>query len=131
MRKGHTICGEDSRNCPLYGKEGINEPEKCPVYRLFLLFGRKWALHLLQEFFINKKSLHFNELQVALPWITPKMISKRLTELATEGIIKRKVYSRRGPPTVEYFLTEKGQYLNKLLKEAKGWCMRWERVSSP
>jgi len=56
------------------------------------------------------------------------MISKRLTELTAEGIIKRKVYSRKTPPSVEYFLTKKGENLGKMLKEAKGWCMRWEKL---
>ena len=49
----------------------------------------------------------FNQIQKAIPDISPKVLSDTLKNLETDGIIKRIVYGEV-PPRVEYSLTKLG-----------------------
>lgn len=124
----HTLCGEKGEYCPIYGIRCGSDIERCPVYRTFRIIGRKWALQIMQEFFVNKGVRRFNEIQSSLHWITPKIISKRLKEMEVEGLIQRKVFPDNIPVRVEYSLTEKGKELSGVIKRARKWGMKWEVV---
>jgi len=124
----HTRCGVKGEYCPIYGTKCGSDVERCPVYRTFRIMGKKWTLQILQEFFVNKGVRRFNEIQGSLYWITPKVLSKRLKEMETEGLIQRKVFSDNIPVRVEYSLTEKGMGLDEVIKKAKDWGMKWEVV---
>lgn len=124
----YTRCGERGELCPIYGFECGSDIERCPVYRTFRIIGKKWALQILQEFFVNNGSRRFNEIQNSLYWITPRVISKRLKEMDDEDLIERRVFSDRSPIKVEYMLTEKGRELNGIIKKAREWGMKWQVV---
>lgn len=126
--KPHTLCGEEGECCPVYGIECGSEIEKCPVYRTFRIVGKKWSLQIIQEFCVNGGERRFSEIQHSLPWITPKVLSKRLKEMQAKEILHREVFSDEFPVGVEYSLTEKGKGLKKVIKEAKQWGMKWEVV---
>lgn len=122
----HTRCGAKGKYCPIYGTTCGSDIEICPVYRTFHIMGKKWALQILQEFFVNDGTRRFNEIQNSLYWITPKVISKRLKDMGVEGLIQRRVYSDSTPVRVEYSLTRKGQELSDVIKKARDWGMKWE-----
>jgi DNA-binding HxlR family transcriptional regulator len=124
----HTRCGAKGENCPIYGIKCGSEIEICPIYRTFRIIGKKWALQILQEFFVNKGKRRFNQIQKSLYWITPKVLSKRLREMEAEGLIRRKIFLDKIPVRVEYKLTKKGEGLDEVIKEAKKWGMKWEVV---
>ena len=124
----HTLCGENGEYCPIYGIKCGSDIERCPVYRTFRIIGRKWALQILQEFFVNNGVRRFNEIQKSLKWITPRVMSKRLKEMEDEELITRRVFSDKSPIRVEYTLTDKGRGLEGVIQTAIKWGKEWEIV---
>ena len=129
-QKKHTLCGRDGEYCPIYGIKCGSNIEICPVYRTFRIIGKKWALQILQEFFVNGGVRRFNEIQRSLEWITPRVISKRLKEMEEENMIVRMVFSDKSPIRVEYSLTEKGKELEGVIQTAVKWGGEWEVVDA-
>lgn len=123
----YTRCGEKGENCPIYGKKCSFNIDICPVYRAFHIIGKKWSLQILQEICINNGKRRFNDIRRSLYWITPRILSKRLREMEKEGLIKRQL-SNEIPTRVEYALTKKGAELERVIKEAREWGMKWEVV---
>jgi len=63
----------------------------------------------------------FAELRRAIPGISERMLSDRLTELADHGLVTREVLD--GPPLgVSYRLTPAGMALNPALGELTRWA---------
>jgi DNA-binding HxlR family transcriptional regulator len=92
--------------------------------RVFTLLGKRWSgviLGLLLEGPAN-----FAVLARAIPGISERMLSDRLTELAEAGILDRKVVP--GPPLrVIYRLTDKGRALGPGLLKLGEWAERYMR----
>jgi DNA-binding HxlR family transcriptional regulator len=84
---------------------------------LFVLNG-KWKLPLI--FTLLEKSRRFNEIQQAVPGITPKILSKELKDLEENGFVKRNVYPTT-PVTVIYEITAYSHTLKSVLSELKLW----------
>jgi DNA-binding HxlR family transcriptional regulator len=60
--------------------------------------------------------------------ITPRMLTRQLRELETDGIVHRHVYPVV-PPKVEYSLTDLGRRLGPLLTELRAWGERYRARS--
>jgi DNA-binding HxlR family transcriptional regulator len=66
----------------------------------------------------------FNEILDQLEVVSDRMLSERLKELESEGIVTRRVLP--DPPVrVEYSLTEKGRELAPIIREMERWSLRW------
>jgi DNA-binding HxlR family transcriptional regulator len=88
----------------------------------FGLLGKRWSgviLGLLLE-----GPARFAVLARAIPGISERMLSDRLTELAATGIIEREVLSGR-PIGVVYRLTAKGRALEPGLLKLGEWAERY------
>lgn len=68
-----------------------------------------------------ENGLRFNQIQRDLDWITPKVLTQRLRELAKQGIVTRTVDGSNIPPKVWYKLTEKGEGLRETLTSMQKW----------
>lgn len=79
--------------------------------------GGKWKLVLISM--MREGSFRFNEL-VKLAEITPRILSKELSELEMNGLVERTVLDTR-PVTVEYKLTPYSKTLSKLVNEMHDW----------
>ncbi len=92
--------------------------------RAFTLLGKRWSgviLGLLLE-----GPAHFAVLARAIPGISERMLSDRLTELAEAGILEREVIP--GPPLgVVYRLTGKGRALGPGLLKLGEWAELYMR----
>ncbi len=89
----------------------------CAVKIAIEAIGGKWKgiiLHYLNE------TKRFNELQKAIPNISQRMLTKQLRQLATDGLVFRKVYAEV-PPKVEYSLTDFGRTLQPILSVLEIW----------
>ncbi len=97
--------------------------EQCPVFIAARILGKKWAILILQEMMMPEAEdgLRFSEIQRHLDWITPKVLSKRLKELVSEGILNRHVDSSVIPPRVTYTLTDKGLALKEIIVLMQQW----------
>lgn len=62
----------------------------------------------------------FGELHRAMPGITPRMLTRQLRELESDGLVRRTVYPEV-PPKVEYSLTEVGASLRDIAERLERW----------
>lgn len=70
----------------------------------------------------------FSELHRAIPEISDKVLSGRLVELESAGIITRAHYPEI-PPRVEYALTEAGLALEGVIREMDDWSRNFQPAS--
>lgn len=87
--------------------------------RVFHLLGKRWT-GLILAALMNGPG-HFTELRRAVPGISERMLSDRLSELGTVGLVARDV--EHGPPLrVHYQLTEAGTALRPAMVELTRWA---------
>ena len=91
--------------------------------RVFTPLGKRWTGMLLGVL-NNGGPAYFSELRRAVPGISERMLSDRLTELTEAGLVVREVDP--GPPLrVSYRLTEGGVALKPALTELAVWADRY------
>src|SRR5215208_2083421 len=95
----------------------------CPRYHHAVeLIGRRWTGAIIRM--LLPGSARFNALRAAVPDISDRMLSERLRELETEGIITRTVIPDV-PVRVEYELTPKGRALESVVLAIAKWAEGW------
>lgn len=83
------------------------------------LIGGKWKMQIL--FWLWKEEvMRYSEIKKALESVTHKMLSTKLKELESDGLIIRKEYPGI-PPKVEYYLSDKGLSLMPVLQCICQW----------
>jgi DNA-binding HxlR family transcriptional regulator len=99
------------------------KPQLCARFHHAVeLIGGRWTGAVIQ-LLLNGR-LRFAELRAAIPDISDRMLSERLRELESEGIVARRVVPET-PVRVEYELTEKGRALEQALGAVGRWAERW------
>jgi DNA-binding HxlR family transcriptional regulator len=99
-------------------------PEPCKtvdtaITRVFALLGKRWTGPIVAV--LMEHPVHFADLHRAIPGISERMLSDRLTELGAAGLVVRIV--DEGPPLrVSYRLTEAGGALRPALAELAAWA---------
>src|SRR5262249_45104540 len=94
----------------------------CPVAMAAEIIGSRWTLVLLRELVAG--STRFNELRRGVPRMSPALLSKRLKDLETAGIVTRSQLP--GDPDVfEYRLTGAGRDLQAVIEAVGIWGQRW------
>lgn len=81
----------------------------CPVELSADILSRKWVLQIICDMFFGKT--RFSEFQEEKPELTNKALSRSLKFMEEQGMIER--VDEDG--NIEYFLTEKGKSLNKVI----------------
>jgi DNA-binding HxlR family transcriptional regulator len=94
----------------------------CPVAMAAEILGARWTLVLLRE--LLSGSTRFNDLRRGVPKMSPALLSKRLKELETAGILTR-LRVRGDPDVFDYRLTEAGEGLRPVIEAAGIWGQRW------
>jgi DNA-binding HxlR family transcriptional regulator len=107
------------------GERSEREPACCPFYHQAVeLVGKRWTGAILVV--LLDGPLRFSEIGQAIPELSDRLLSERMKELETRGLVVRTV--RSGPPVrVEYELTSMGHELEPALAELKRWAQRWLR----
>ena len=96
----------------------------CPrFHRAVELVGKRWTGAILRLLQLEGRE-RFNAIAAAIPDISDRMLSERLRELESEGIVKRLVIPET-PVRVEYELTEKGRGLEEALCAIARWAEAW------
>ncbi|WP_030677968.1 helix-turn-helix domain-containing protein [Streptomyces rimosus] len=99
--------------------EGACRQVDTGMARVFGLLGKRWTGLIVSV--LMEGPVFFAELRRAVPGISERMLSDRLTELAAAGLVVREVDG--GPPLrVSYRLTEAGRALEPALKELGRWA---------
>jgi DNA-binding HxlR family transcriptional regulator len=93
----------------------------CPVAMAAEILCTRWTIILLREMFAG--STRFNEMRRGVPRMSPALLSQRLKELETAGIVARTT-SSADPAVSEYQLTESGRELRPLVEAFGIWGQR-------
>ncbi len=107
--------------------DGVHDEAACKrvdagITRVFELLGKRWTGLIVAV--LLEHPVHFADLRRAIPGISERMLSDRLTELATAGLVVREV--AEGPPLrVSYRLTEAGAALEPSLSELTQWAEKY------
>ena len=94
----------------------------CPVAMAAEILCTRWTIVVLREMIAG--STRFNELRRGVPRMSPALLSRRLKELESAGIIARAA-SPSDPAIFEYHLTESGRELGPLVEAFGIWGQRW------
>jgi DNA-binding HxlR family transcriptional regulator len=99
----------------------------CPYYHQAIeLIGRRWTGAILRELLHGR--CRFSDLRNSIPGLSDRLLSERLRELETEGIVSREVFPEV-PVRIEYRLTEKGLALQDAVAAISEWADSWLRDS--
>lgn len=97
----------------------------CPYYHQAVeLIGRRWTGAILRELLHDR--CRFSDVRNAIPGLSDRLLSERLRELESEGIVERKVFPEV-PVRIEYRLTEKGRALESAVAAISEWADEWLR----
>ncbi|WP_347374739.1 helix-turn-helix domain-containing protein [Aequorivita sp. Q41] len=98
-----------------------NKTFSCTTSIAMELIGGKWKSVILIYLVDGKK--RYNELRKTISTITERTLSLQLKQLEKDGLITRKVYTKKPPLKVEYELTEFGKSLAPVLHAIAEWGM--------
>jgi len=109
--------------------QGQQTPKRMPcvgvdtsLTRVFELFGKRWTGLIVAV--LTQRRAYFAEVRRAIPKISERMLSDRLSELADAGLVLREVDA--GPPLrVSYGLTEAGYAIRPALYELTKWAEQY------
>jgi DNA-binding HxlR family transcriptional regulator len=93
-----------------------------PFHHAIELIGRRWTGAIIS--LLLQSRCRFGVLRDAIPEITDRMLSERLQELESEGIVEREVIPET-PVRVEYSLTKKGRDLGAAVEAIGDWAHTW------
>lgn len=100
----------------------MKETTLCPrLSNAMDLLGKRWTALILYQLLSGPK--RFNEIESSMP-ISGRLLSERLKELESQGLVTREVYSEV-PVRVEYTLTEKGGALRQVIEGIEQWSQQW------
>ncbi len=98
-------------------------PRVDPSYHAAIeLIGRRWSGVIL--FALGDGPLRFAEIATAVPKLSDRLLSQRLKELESEGLVSRSVEAGT-PVRVTYSLTPKGSALGPTISELRNWARSW------
>lgn len=93
----------------------------CPVAKAAEVVAERWTPLILRELLMG--SHHFNDLRRGVPLMSPSLLSRRLKELESVGVVERRRTGHgRG---FEYRLTPSGRELRGVIEALGVWGRRW------
>jgi DNA-binding HxlR family transcriptional regulator len=91
--------------------------DPCGIARALDIVGERWALLIVRELLFGPK--RFTDLKAGLPGASPNVLSQRLRELESCGVVKR-----RTTGGALYELTDRGRELHPILLQLGRWGAR-------
>ena len=106
--------------------DGADRPTCCPhLHEAVELVGRRWTGAILAVL-IEGGTMRFSEICAAVPQLSDRLLSERMKELESRGMVERRVIEA-APVRVQYTATEMGRALAPALAELQTWAHRWLR----
>ncbi|WP_428911186.1 winged helix-turn-helix transcriptional regulator [Niallia sp. Krafla_26] len=98
------------------------ESTLCPkFFKATEILSKRWNALIINQLLSGPQ--RFCSINSSLP-ISGRLLSERLKELESEGIISREVFPEV-PVRVEYTLTAKGLALKNVFAEIEKWSKEW------
>jgi DNA-binding HxlR family transcriptional regulator len=94
----------------------------CPVAQSLELIGDRWTLLIIRDMLTG--TTHFNDLERGLPGISRALLSKRLRQLESAGVIEKQL-NMSGRERTEYHLTQAGSELQAVIGALLTWGAAW------
>ncbi|WP_297633731.1 helix-turn-helix domain-containing protein [uncultured Clostridium sp.] len=88
----------------------------------FEIIRGKWKSVIICH--LAKGPMRFLELQRVTSGVSQKVLTEKLKELETDGIIEKIIYPEV-PPKVEYILTPKGKDLSEAIELIEKWSIKY------
>jgi DNA-binding HxlR family transcriptional regulator len=105
----------------------VAAPPACPLTESLALLRGAWAPNVV--WFLSAEPRRFGELRHDIPRISARVLSARLRELESRGLVTRRVLAT-SPPSAEYALTPLGRELlpaiQALASVGKKLIAEWE-----
>jgi DNA-binding HxlR family transcriptional regulator len=95
----------------------------CPIAASLGVLGKKWTILILRDMSMRNVQ-RFSDLLRGIQGLTPRMLSARLKELESEGIIQRKE-TADSSNAVRWSLTEKGWDALPILMSFFAFGSKW------
>jgi DNA-binding HxlR family transcriptional regulator len=96
----------------------------CPIDRSLKIMGQRYALHIMRNMILLKQN-RFNQFLNSIEGISTKTLSIRLQQLEEYSLVERKVIPGK-PSHTEYYPTEKGMAVQRILAEIATFSIRYE-----
>jgi len=107
-----------------------DKPIQCEVEDLLALLGGRWKVLIVWR--ISEGTCRHGQLLRYLEGISKKILTQRLRELESAGILYRTHFLEGKVKVVEYSLTEWGQEVMGLINHLHEWAVaRHERIRPP
>ncbi|UHA72824.1 winged helix-turn-helix transcriptional regulator [Paenibacillus sp. 481] len=105
-----------------------NHTSMCPRFEAaFCVLGKRWNGLLIKVLLSGPK--RFKDISALIPTMSDKMLSERMKDLESIGIVVRNVYPET-PVRIEYALTDKGRALEPVMKSISDWAEAWVEDTS-
>ncbi|OPA76194.1 MarR family transcriptional regulator [Paenibacillus selenitireducens] len=104
----------------------MNQPALCPRFEKAVeILSKRWVSFIVFQLLSGPR--RFSEIENSLPNISGRLLSERLKELESDGIVNREVYPET-PVRIEYSLTEMGLALAPIFGEISKWSSDWIQI---
>jgi DNA-binding HxlR family transcriptional regulator len=98
----------------------------CPKYEAATeVLGKKWTGLIIRVLLDGPK--RFKELKAQIPDMSDRILTERVKELESLGVLKRNVYPET-PVRIEYELTAKGKDLIRVIESIQNWAENWMEI---
>ena len=108
-------------------KSKVEPTPACPLSEVLGLLRGAWAPNVIWQ--LSGEARRFGELRHDMPRISARVLSARLRELESRGLVTRRVLNT-SPPSAEYALTELGRELlpaiNAIANVGRKLIAEWE-----
>jgi DNA-binding HxlR family transcriptional regulator len=99
--------------------------ECCPnLHEAIELIGKRWSGAIIYVLLEHRGPMRFSEVGQAVPQLSDRLLSERMKELESRGIVERTVCAE-APVRVEYELTGMGAELAPALRELRRWALQY------
>jgi DNA-binding HxlR family transcriptional regulator len=88
----------------------------CPLAKTANLMGDTFTLLIIRD--LLSKPKRFGDLEVSLPGVSSRTITKKLQFLESKGLVSRQAFNEK-PPRVQYSLTKNGKALHKIIESMR------------
>lgn len=92
--------------------------EVCPVEVSVAVLGGSWKMTIVKN--LLEGPMRYGALGRAVGPVTPRVLTRQLRELESDGIVQRTAFPEV-PPRVEYSLTGQGQALRPFVSALNEW----------
>lgn len=99
----------------------IRYDDPCGIARAMGVIGDRWAVLVVRELMFGPR--RFAQLRAGLPGVSPNVLSQRLRDLESSGMVQRAVLDESAAVTA-YELTSRGAALEPVLIELGRWGSR-------